>query len=86
MQPKPSAFYVEYIVATSIVSSREMNHDLVTKIVWNLCKSAVNVIGPDIMLGRDDDNVDDKQSKSLTMPGFRQFWHQNKADYFQVTW
>ena len=31
------------------------------------------MIGPDIMLGRDDDNVDDKQSKSLTMPGFRQF-------------
>ena len=33
VQPKQSAFYVEYIVATSIIPSREMNHDLVTKIV-----------------------------------------------------
>ena len=31
------------------------------------------MIGRDIMLGLDDDSVDDKKSKSLTMPGFRQF-------------
>ena len=31
------------------------------------------MIGHDIMLGRDDDSVDDKQSKLLTMPGFCQF-------------
>ena len=85
-ETKTAAFHVEYIVATSSIPFREISHDLVTKIVWNLCKSAVIVIGRDVMLERDDDSVHDKKSKLLTMPGFRQFWDQNKADYFQVTW
>ena len=31
VQPKLSAFYVDYIVATSIIPYMEINHDLVTE-------------------------------------------------------
>ena len=37
----------------------------------NCCNAVKNVIGRDGVLGRDAFSVDDKNSKSLTMPGFR---------------
>ena len=65
---RTAADHLDYVVAVSIIPQREIDHVLVTKSVNATKKNFYNIT--ENLIGCDLFSVDDKNSKSLTMPCF----------------